>query len=116
TRALVLGAIVLDHLGAARRNVAQHAASRALGKFAHDRIGKSVRIGGERSLEMHARDLPVSGRTVFPGGCRTHRTPGSAGTLGTRDAVELRDAAESEALQVGEFHAAHGPREIAERV
>src|SRR6266446_4467422 len=102
----MLLAQLLDDLGAGRRLVPQHPATRPVHERVDDVVRKSVRVGGHGLRRDDAHQLPVAGGGVLAlraleepaGNCRSARL--------RRTALERLDVAETERLEVWQVQAA----------
>ena len=113
---LVLLAVLLDHLGARRRLVAEHAAAGAVHERIDHLVGEAVRIRRERDGGDDAHHLPVARRRVLA--LRALEQPARdrrrAGLR--RAALERLDVPEPERLEIGQVEASDGASDVPERV
>src|SRR4029453_3692447 len=116
SRLLVLLAQLLDDLRARRGLVAEDAATGLVHERVDDLVREAVRIRRERRRRDDAHELPVAGRLVLALRARGE-APRGGGRIGLRRApLERLDVAEAERLEVRQVEAAHGARDVAERV
>src|SRR5687767_115642 len=112
----MLGAESVDHLGAARGDVADDTASHAPLERRYHLRRKPIGIGGEGSAKADAADLPVPGRAVLPRRRRAHAPPRAARRPAPIHPLQWCNTAEPERFQLRKVEPPDGAREIAERV
>ena len=113
---LVLLAVLLDHLGARGRLVAENAAAGAV----HERVDHLVREAVWVGRESHGRDnphqLPVTCCRVLALGA-LEQPSGDRRRAGLRRAAFKRlDVPEAESLEIGQVEAPDGTGDVSERV
>ena len=116
TSALVLLAQLLDDLRPGRRLVAEHAATGSVHERIDHVVRKAMRIRRHRLRRDNAHQLPVAGRRVLA--LRPLDQPTRHGRRAglRRTALERRDVAEPERLEVRQVQPADGPGHVSERV
>ena len=113
---LVLLAELLDHLGAGRGLVAEHAAARAVHERVDHLVGEPVRVGRERHRGDDAHQLPVPCRGVLA--LRPLEQPACDGRRSglRRASLERLDVAEPERLEIGQVEAPDRASDVPQRV
>src|SRR5215203_6069249 len=74
-RAFLIGGEPVDDGGTTPDDVTDDGPARPPRKFLDDVCWEAVRVRGKRLGEVHACNLPVAGRAVFPRRMRDHRAP-----------------------------------------
>ena len=115
-RLLVLLAVLLDHLGARRRLVAEDAAPGAVHERVDHVVGEAVRVRRERHRRDDAHQLPVPRRRVLA--LRALEQPAGDGRRARlrRAAFERLDVPEPERLEIGQVEATDGAGDVPQRV
>ena len=115
-RALMLLAELLDDLGARRRLVTEHSATRAV----HERVDhlerEPVRVGRQRLGRDDPHQLPVTRGRVLPFRPLDESARDRRCARLRRATLERLDVAETEGFEGGQVEPADRPRDIAERV
>ena len=115
-RSKVLLAEPGDDLGTGGRNVPQdRSPDGPLEELDH--LGrKALRVGGERTVQDDAADLPVAGGGVLPGRALGEAPVGRTGLGVARHTVHVREVAQPEPPQVRRSEAAYGSRRVPQGV
>ena len=111
----VLGAEVVDHLGARVRAVAEDAAARGGPQRVDHVVGEAVRVGAQRHRRDDAHQLPVAGDRVL---ARAERVQAAMddGVPDRRRSLQRHDVAEPERGQDRQVEPADRFRDVSERV
>src|SRR5256714_4708066 len=115
TRALVSSEAV-HHVGTAAYHIPDHAAPCLARKSLDQLARKPTRIRWERTLQVHARNFPMSRCAVFARRGRPHASPRASRVAARRDAFDRSDIAQAESLQSWKLEPSKGARDVPECV